>query len=228
MPSPSGPHAGDGDDGPAPASSPEDARKEAEEALSRIEELADLDADAAPEEELGAEADPDAVEQETTASEAAPDSIDAAEPASPGDGAPEDQCENCGALLHGPYCSQCGQKAADRIVPIWHMINEALEAVVELDLRVLYTMPKFLFLPGRLTKEYLNGREDAQERIQDFVIDDVEKQTNAEGESVSVTAIARDEDGDVLKRYPIQRSSEAMDSPDAEPIEQARPKATWK
>ena len=38
------------------------------------------------------------------------------------------------------------------------MINEALEAVIELDLRVLYTLPKFLFLPGRLTKEYINGR----------------------------------------------------------------------
>jgi nitrate reductase NapE component len=38
------------------------------------------------------------------------------------------------------------------------MINEALEAVIELDMRVLYTLPKFLFLPGRLTKEYINGR----------------------------------------------------------------------
>ena len=39
---------------------------------------------------------------------------------------PEDQCENCGALLEGPYCSQCGQKAASRVVPLWHMTNEAL------------------------------------------------------------------------------------------------------
>jgi hypothetical protein len=38
------------------------------------------------------------------------------------------------------------------------MLNEALEAVFELDLRVLHTLPKFLFLPGRLTKEYINGR----------------------------------------------------------------------
>ena len=39
---------------------------------------------------------------------------------------PEDQCENCGAFLEGPYCSQCGQKAAGRVVPLWHMTNEAL------------------------------------------------------------------------------------------------------
>jgi len=25
-------------------------------------------------------------------------------------------------------------------------------------MRVLWTLPKFLFLPGRLTKEYINGR----------------------------------------------------------------------
>jgi len=69
-----------------------------------------------------------------------------------------DQCPNCGALLEGPYCSECGQKAEGRIAPLWHMLNEALEAVFELDLRVLHTLPKFLFLPGRLTKEYINGR----------------------------------------------------------------------
>jgi len=132
---------------PAPsgdaASSPEAARREAEEALAQIEALADLDEDPAG-----------------PATSDASDSTSASDgpAATESGGPPEDQCENCGALLHGPYCSECGQKAADRIVPIWHMINEALEAVFELDLRVLRTVPKFLFLPGRLTKEYINGR----------------------------------------------------------------------
>ncbi|PSQ85460.1 MAG: hypothetical protein BRD30_10665 [Bacteroidetes bacterium QH_2_63_10] len=90
--------------------------------------------------------------------EEARSAAEASEAPSPESDTPEDQCENCGALLRGPYCSQCGQKAADRVVPIWHMINEALEAVIELDMRVLHTFPKFLFLPGRLTKEYVNGR----------------------------------------------------------------------
>jgi hypothetical protein len=143
------------------ASDPEAARREAEEALAEIEALADLDeepdlGDEGPTEdeapggaasETGAAAEPDAPSEGGEETGAGPE-----------EGPLEDQCENCGALLHGPYCSQCGQKAADRIVPIWHMINEALEAVFELDLRVLRTMPKFLFLPGRLTKEYINGR----------------------------------------------------------------------
>ena len=150
------------------ASDPESARQEAEDALAEIEALADLDEDldaGDAEEQTETEGDPSGTEAASggaeSAASAAPEAEggpDADASSSAKDGPLEDQCENCGALLQGPYCSQCGQKAADRIVPIWHMINEALEAVIELDMRVLYTLPKFLFLPGRLTKEYINGR----------------------------------------------------------------------
>jgi len=148
------------------ASDPEAAREEAEDALAEIEALADLDEDPdvggdAEEKTEDASGPQAATEGAASDASAAPEEEVGADPdpsSSPEGGRLEDQCENCGALLNGPYCSQCGQKAADRIVPIWHMINEALEAVIELDLRVLYTLPKFLFLPGRLTKEYINGR----------------------------------------------------------------------
>jgi hypothetical protein len=128
---------GDADLSGEGASDPEAARREAEDALAEIEALADLDDD--PDGDSGdARSEPPG----TTRASAAP----------------EDQCENCGALLHGPYCSECGQSAADRIVPVWHLINEALESLFQLDLRVFRTFPRFIFLPGRLTKEYLNGR----------------------------------------------------------------------
>ncbi len=149
----------DGLDDPDPsgeaASDPEQARQEAEDALSEIEALADLE----EEPDVGGESD--STEESASGADTAAGPRAATEEASdsaPGADTPEDQCENCGALLHGPYCSECGQKSADRIVPIWHMVNEALEAVFELDLRVFRTFPKFVFLPGRLTKEYINGR----------------------------------------------------------------------
>lgn len=132
------------------ASDPEEARAAAEDALAQVEALADLDEEPEPESEGAEGAGPPDPSAQASGESGASASADT--------GTPEDQCENCGALLHGPYCSQCGQRAADRIVPIWHMVNEALEAVIELDMRVLWTLPKFLFLPGRLTKEYLNGR----------------------------------------------------------------------
>jgi len=130
------------------ASDPEEARAAAEDALAQVEALANLDEE--PEVESGG-ADRDTARG--SSSQASGGST-----ASTESDTPEDQCENCGALLHGPYCSQCGQRAADRIVPIWHMLNEALEAVIELDMRVIHTFPKFVFLPGRLTREYINGR----------------------------------------------------------------------
>ncbi|WP_103020270.1 DUF3667 domain-containing protein [Salinibacter altiplanensis] len=143
------PLEGPGNEGPSgqAASNPDEARAAAEDALAQIEAMADLDDEPDTRRE-------DRDEGSAPDSSSGPPDSDAPSPS----GAPEDQCENCGALLHGPYCSQCGQKAADRVVPLWHMLNEALEAVIELDMRVLWTLPKFLFLPGRLTKEYINGR----------------------------------------------------------------------
>jgi len=132
------------------ASDPEEARAAAEDALSQVEALADLDDESKTGAGSGEHDAPHASSTRTSAETGASGPLER--------DTPEDQCENCGALLEGPYCSQCGQQAADRVVPIWHMLNEALEAVIELDMRVIYTFPKFLFLPGRLTNEYVNGR----------------------------------------------------------------------
>lgn len=132
------------------ASSPEEARAAAEDALAEVEALADLDDSSEPEpEDTAGGVGQAALGQDASKAESS---------ASSGEKPPQDQCGNCGALLDGPYCSQCGQRAASRIVPVWHMINEALEAVFELDLRIFRTFPKFVFLPGRLTKEYINGK----------------------------------------------------------------------
>lgn len=69
-----------------------------------------------------------------------------------------DTCANCGDALNGPYCASCGQRAADRVVPLWRLANEFLEDLFEFDLRIVHTLPRFLFLPGSLTKEYVAGR----------------------------------------------------------------------
>jgi len=134
-------HTGDDDLQGETPSSPEEARAAAEDTLAQVEALADVDED------------PDA----PAPSESDVEDPDSSSNTTAGTGTLEDQCENCGVFLHGPYCSQCGQKAADGIVPVWHMVNESLEAVFELDLRVLHTLPTFLFRPGRLTKEYIGG-----------------------------------------------------------------------
>lgn len=137
------------------ASDPEAARREAEDALAKIEALADLDEDP---ETASAEGEPEQGDEPSDASGPQASTGGASEGS---DASVEDQaerCGNCGAPLDGPYCSECGQEAADRVVPLWYMFNDALETIFNLDLRAFRTFPKLLFLPGRLTKEYINGR----------------------------------------------------------------------
>ncbi len=75
-----------------------------------------------------------------------------------GESPPRDTCANCEAPLVGPYCSQCGQRAADRVIPLHEMTQEWMEDLFEFDVRIFRTLPTFFFKPGRLTKEYVQGR----------------------------------------------------------------------
>lgn len=72
--------------------------------------------------------------------------------------APREDCTNCGTSLTGTYCAVCGQRAANRVVPLWQVGNEFLEDLFDLDLCILNTLPTFFFRPGRLTVEYVHGR----------------------------------------------------------------------
>jgi hypothetical protein len=62
--------------------------------------------------------------------------------------------------LHGPYCAQCGQEAAQRIGPFWMLVREAFDELLSLDLRLFRTLRR-LPVPGALTTAYLGGRRAA-------------------------------------------------------------------
>lgn len=67
-------------------------------------------------------------------------------------------CLNCGTGLNGPFCYYCGQpdKNLMRFFPA--LIRDLLEDVIDYDSRVTRTLKPLLFHPGRLTRDYLNGR----------------------------------------------------------------------
>lgn len=69
-----------------------------------------------------------------------------------------DTCLNCGTPLQGPFCHYCGQpdKRLVRFFPV--LIREFFEDFLELDSRFTRTMRPLLFQPGRLTRDYLDGR----------------------------------------------------------------------
>lgn len=68
------------------------------------------------------------------------------------------QCLDCGELTPGNFCSHCGQRNADLRVSLWELCTEALDGLLQLDMRVFRTLPAFLFRPARLTREYSAGR----------------------------------------------------------------------
>ncbi|WP_372784123.1 DUF3667 domain-containing protein [Phenylobacterium sp.] len=71
---------------------------------------------------------------------------------------PGTPCANCGAELQGPYCHVCGQTADTHKRSILRLIWEAGEALFELDGRLWRTVPDLFLRPGRLARDYMDGR----------------------------------------------------------------------
>ena len=76
--------------------------------------------------------------------------------------APGSACANCGAVLQGPYCHQCGQLAEDFHRSLSHLVIEAVESLFHFDGRLWKTLPPLIRNPGRLTRDYLEGRRAGQ------------------------------------------------------------------
>lgn len=69
-------------------------------------------------------------------------------------------CKNCGAVLAGAYCAQCGQRAKNPVVSLREFIIDATGDLFSTDSRIWRTLIPLLFRPGRLTMEYLAGRRE--------------------------------------------------------------------
>lgn len=86
------------------------------------------------------------------------DAADASHAMPPPATPPGPACLNCGAILHGRYCSDCGQSSDDLHRPILHLLREGVEGFTHLDGRLAHTLPLLLFHPGQLARDQLEGR----------------------------------------------------------------------
>ena len=68
------------------------------------------------------------------------------------------KCLNCGAVLSGSFCEQCGQKDIDLNVSVFHIISDFLGDIFSYDSRVFRTLVPLLFSPGFLTLQYNRGK----------------------------------------------------------------------
>jgi hypothetical protein len=70
----------------------------------------------------------------------------------------EKNCLNCGTIVQGRYCQDCGQ---ENVVPketFWHMVTHFFYDITHFDSKFFETLKDLLFKPGFLSKEYSIGR----------------------------------------------------------------------
>ena len=68
------------------------------------------------------------------------------------------RCLNCGTELKGPFCYFCGQpdKNFMRFFPA--LLRDLLDDLLDLDSRFMRTLKPLMLKPGRLTRDYMDGR----------------------------------------------------------------------
>ncbi len=66
-------------------------------------------------------------------------------------------CTDCGQPVEGKFCSNCGQPTHVHR-SLLHLGEEILHGVLHFDARIWRTLPLLAFNPGRLTREWVQGR----------------------------------------------------------------------
>jgi len=66
-------------------------------------------------------------------------------------------CSDCGATVSGKYCSECGQPTHVHR-SLLHLGEEMLHGVLHFDARIWRTLPLLAINPGRLTREWVQGK----------------------------------------------------------------------
>ena len=72
--------------------------------------------------------------------------------------APATTCLNCGSVLPGEFCPDCGQRDQPIRQPAHVFIAESVSEYFGLDGRLWRSLGALLFKPGALTEAYLDGR----------------------------------------------------------------------
>jgi hypothetical protein len=70
----------------------------------------------------------------------------------------ENDCLNCGTILEGKFCHNCGQENLEMKESFGHMLNHAISDYFHFDYQFFHTLRPLFLKPGHLTNEYLMGR----------------------------------------------------------------------
>ncbi|HET9835295.1 MAG TPA: DUF3667 domain-containing protein, partial [Rhodanobacteraceae bacterium] len=67
-------------------------------------------------------------------------------------------CANCGAPLYGNYCYACGQPVKGLVRHLSGVLGDVFDTVLNIDSRIIRTLPALYLKPGFLSREYFAGR----------------------------------------------------------------------
>jgi len=67
-------------------------------------------------------------------------------------------CRNCGAMVAVRYCPACGQLGASFQRPVYNLVAGSIADMFAFDGRLWRTLPALIFRPGRVTRDYIEGR----------------------------------------------------------------------
>jgi len=70
----------------------------------------------------------------------------------------EKNCLNCGTIVQGRYCQNCGQENIEPKENFWQLLNHFFNDITHFDGKFLPSLKYVLFRPGFLPKEYVKGR----------------------------------------------------------------------
>ena len=68
------------------------------------------------------------------------------------------RCLNCGSVISGKHCAQCGQAADVHVLSLKEVGGDVAHSLLHLDSRVWQTIKLLARKPGELTREFIGGR----------------------------------------------------------------------
>jgi hypothetical protein len=70
----------------------------------------------------------------------------------------ENNCLNCGAIVNGRFCTECGQENIEPKQNFWSLFTHFIYDVFHFDGKFFDTLRYLLFKPGFVPKEYIKGK----------------------------------------------------------------------
>ncbi len=70
----------------------------------------------------------------------------------------EKDCLNCGTIVQGKYCQNCGQENVEPHESFWHMVTHFFYDITHFDSSFFHTIHHLILKPGFLSKEYVRGK----------------------------------------------------------------------